>query len=207
MNSQSKAEPRPIDIPEWVSTVLACVIGLVLAWLLIGFLDTVSDPIQVNSAMQNLTNQYSTRTAIATDVSQFLKNNKLADTTTLDTAIRETERAQMYLDREGITQETFRLYEKQYSDLDTVLDAVYKLKDGDKESSDAELDLKSRLAQNAVRITQARLEYNKQAIEFNTEYTTYWPERYMRRTLRFVLPEKESVGPEFAGLYGTPAPK
>jgi len=206
MNSQSKAEARPIEIPEWASTLIACVIGLILAWLVFGFLDTVSDPIQVNSAMKNLTNQYSIRTAIATDVSQFLKNNKLADTTALDTAIRETERGQMYLDRAGNTQDTFRQFENQYVDLDRVLDS-YKLKDGDKESSNAELDLKSRLAQNAVRITQARLEYNKQAIEFNTEYTTFWPERYMRRTLRFVLPEKELVGPEFAGLYGTPVPK
>lgn len=211
--------------------LIVLLVGMVtIIFGIIGFVDTVIDPINVSSYMEIFVELHEDRTDLAKSVRDYAYNLDV-DTSALNTAIRETERAYVLLEQENYTREAIAIFEQQYADLDEVLNSKDFMEI--LQSKDAYVALASKAATessqfpqlselrnmaehvnfqeafegNLTDISEARLDYNRSAFDFNKEYSQGWPERWMRRARRIILPEKEPVGPEFGALYGTPASK
>lgn len=203
----------------------------VTIYVVIGFFDTVFDPMNVSLKLERFVDLHVDRTDLVKSIRDYANSHNKANTDEINTAIRETERAHVLLEQEDYTREAIKIFEDQYADLDVVLKnkdylEILQSKEAFKvfvnkvatqtgpyqthrelSNKPVYANFQEALAVNLADIEKARLDYNLSAFDFNKEYSQGWPERFMRRAPRMLLPEKEPIGPEFGALYGTPASK
>jgi hypothetical protein len=212
--------------------LVALLIAIVVTiYVVIGFVDTVFDPKNVSLQVDRFVDLHVDRTDLAKSIRDYANSHNKVDTDELNTAIRETERAHVLLEQEDNSREALAIFEEQYADLDVALKnkdylEIFQSKEAftvfvNKVATQTSqfpshrvlrnkpvyTTFQEALAGNLADIEKARLDYNKSAFNFNKEYSQGWPERFMKRAPRMLLPEKEPVGPEFGALYGTPASK
>lgn len=205
-NQMDTDKASPMKNTEFTvgENILGWLCVILVGWIIFEFLGVVFHRSFVTSQMQYVVYDYNERATLSRGVVTFLNANELEDTRPLTNALREIERAHIFLDTSDMDAHSFRIFEQQHLDLNKALEALDTLK---VQSVDGYKEIKVQLDENARSIEKSRKEYNDAALGFNIVYSRDFPERYMGVDQLFLLSESEAIGEEFAPLYGTPPPK